>query len=261
MSPSQDPVESLIREARARSRERGEPRVEEVVVGLHFTLTRLSDGSAGLSYTNPEGGGRPSRLLGMTAGEAVGFLESPRGLEVSAALSVVNSLLNTGAPGVEGDPLDGLIAGKDGGRAVMVGFFPGYVERLLGSGWEVHVLEMASVRKLGAEGVEVYPWWALDSLLGEADVVIVTGATLANRSLRYIAPLLASSPGARVLVGPSTPASGSLLGLFDALGYTRVVDPDACKRAVIHGLDARELFRTGCGVKRLMADTRGAKRI
>ena len=239
-------VERLREEAMQAARETGNPTLKSVTIGINFTLAELSDGRAGIAYTNPEGGGAGDveGYLGKPAGEALGLLSSPRGLAASTGLAVANALLNTVGGGGYGDPVLRIVSSMGPGRAVLIGFFKAYVKHLLERGWEVTVHELRPF--YSPEGATLLPWWALDSTLPRADLVIVTGSSLANRSLALLEELLRQAPGVKVMVGPSTPRSRVLLGVFHALGYSIVRDPEGCRRLVTLGYDAPVLFRRRC---------------
>lgn len=247
---------ALVDEALERARALGDPRVERIVVGLYFTLALLDDGVAGLAYTNPlpPAGGGLEGLPGKPASRIVGLLASGGGVEISVGLAVANALLNR--PGQtrvsgNGDPVEKLATSMPGGRAVMVGFFPGYVDLLSSRGWRVDVLELEAHRHPRGRWVRVRPWLEAGRLMEGADLLVVTGAVLANGSIDLLEPLLERVRGPRVMVGPSTPASMSLLEAFHALGYSVVRDSGTCGRMVALAAGARELFSRACLEKRV----------
>jgi len=87
-----------------------------------------------------------------------------------------------------------------------------------------------------------HPDTACEEYLPQADIVIITGATLINKSLHRILEL-SSNARAKILIGPSTPAAPCLLNFtrLTQLGVTVLTkDPQI---PILAGLGAsRELF-------------------
>jgi uncharacterized protein len=163
-------------------------------------------------------------------------VESWDPFDLALAVAAMNAHYNR--PGLPAEPGNGLEAfaaqaGRMGGRAVVVGSFPDLRDRLP----EAQVIEAAP-----AEGE--YPAEAADWLVPGAAHVLLTGSSLANRSLPR---LLALADGAPVsVVGPTTPLTDRLFsyGVQILAGFVSD-DPDGLADAVAAGATPRQWTRFG----------------
>lgn len=225
-------------------------KVTKVVVGAYVTYAELSDGSAGLAYTERSWGSGccPSSKLGKSvvgseATEAAELLIKGEGTEVSLGLAVTNAVINSRVKDfVECDALE-LLRVSSNDVVGMVGLFEGYLRRLLGRVKEVRVLEIRDVW-VPYEGVKVLPTWRVREFCSGVSKLIITSATLSNRSLDYI---LSNCLGIKdkVLVGPSTPMDREVFGRYGirALCGSLVTDRGKCFELVCEGAGVRELMK------------------
>ena len=116
---------------------------------------------------------------------------------------------------------------------MVIGAFPGIAERLPG----IKVIDRRP-------GPGQYPEEAAEILLPAAETVIITSATLANRSLPR---LLDMTRNARVaLVGPGAPLTGRLFSYgIEILSGLIIKDAAGLAQVVAEGGGARDLKRFG----------------
>ncbi|MEZ0290309.1 MAG: DUF364 domain-containing protein [Sulfolobales archaeon] len=225
----------------------GGQRISRIVIGVRCTYVELDDGGAGVVYTNREGEiskSLPGRIVGMRVEEALNYLTSTRGLEISLGLAVANALVNRSNP---------LFEERDAVREeelaqsdviVFIGYFPSYVKRLKNRVREIRVLEMQNIL---SEEVEVSPWWSFSTVVRDATWLFITGASISNHTINYILPLSAHVKN-KVVFGPSTPMIPDPFKRYNVrgLGGSIVVDRDLCYKIVSEGGGVRELLDSKC---------------
>ncbi|MEM0021808.1 MAG: DUF364 domain-containing protein [Fervidicoccaceae archaeon] len=222
-------------------------RIEKAVIGAGYTFVELNDGGAGVSYSNRDGGikeGLPGNLEGMRVEDAISYLLSGRGLDVSFGLASANALVNRiRKEMIERDALvEEELSPND--VVVLIGYFPSYIRRLKGKVKEIYVLEIMEVASREAE---VYPWWAYSRLFPKATRLFITGTTISNHTINYILPS-SMNVEHKVLLGPSTPmiewpfAKYRVEGLCGSI----VTDNKLCFKIASQGGGAREMFDRGC---------------
>lgn len=205
------------------------PRVRRAEVHGSWALVETDDGAVGV--TSQYGGeSRPCEhdgdLVGMPLRDAAALIRSWNLVEAAiggAALCAwTNAPERAASVGLDDPGLAGpgaafgcRVDGLTGKRVAVVGHFRG-IEEALGGVCELSVLERAP-----RDGD--YPDTAAEYLLPESDVVLMTAATLANKTMPR---LLELSSGARtVVLGPSTPLSPVLLARgVDCLSGTVMED-------------------------------------
>jgi uncharacterized protein (DUF4213/DUF364 family) len=224
-------------------------RVERVVVGLFFTGVKLDNGVAGacatplgtLSHTAccPSSAlvmPFPGKLRGRPAGELAREALSGHGIRRAVGIGAVNALADCcwrrrPHPGMT------LIAGVDafdaaeirhGEKVVVVGAFVPFLKELKRRRQPFVVLEQDPATLKPDELPFFRPAAAAAQFVPQADVVLITGATLVNATLEDLLAL--AKPEARVVVvGPTV---GMLPDAFlargaDVLGAIRIREPDA----------------------------------
>ncbi len=199
-------------------------RVRDVRVGLN-TIGVLSR-HLGLAHASPaprSGVRDAGQLIGRSALELAEYARSSNPVEAGIGLAAINSLI---APqGETLNAIDFLIEQGRGKKIAMVGRFPraAAVEQAAGELW---VLE-----KDPRPGD--FPESEAPGIIPRADIVAITGATLANGSLQR---LLELARGYTVVFGPSTPLSPVLFDWgVDLIGGTRVTDPEAILLRISQG--------------------------
>jgi len=236
--------------------------VERAVLGLFFTGVKLSAGPDGIetagSCATPreaiagdvccpisaEAVPFPGRLKGRPAAELMQDALSEDGLRRALGIATLNALAEVcwrrrPHPGVD------LLTGADAfeaseinadQRVVIVGAFGPLLKRLKRRGQAFLVLEQ-NPAMLRPEEMPFYrPAEMAPEIVPEADVLLITGATLLNDTLEDL--LAWARPEARVtVVGPTV---GMLPDPFlargvDVLGSVHITDPDAFLDLIAEG--------------------------
>jgi len=224
-------------------------RVERVVIGLFFTGVKLGNGSAGACATprdsipgdvccpvSAAAMPLPGKLAGMPALTLAREALSLQGMHRAVGIAALNALADAAwrhRPSRDAelhvgvDAFDATTIGP-GDRVVVVGAFIPFLKQLKRRGQPFVVLEQ-NPNLLKPEEIRFFrPAEDAAAVLPEADVVLITGATLVNNTLEDL--LAETRPGARVtVVGPTV---GMLPDAFfargaDVLGGMRIVQPDA----------------------------------
>jgi uncharacterized protein (DUF4213/DUF364 family) len=183
------------------------------------------------------------RLLQYSGRQLVEGLRSESSLESSVGMAALNALLdvdeNTCA---EVNAEDIIVERGQGRRVAIVGHFP-FVERIRHAAGECWVTE------LNPRPDDV-PAEQAAGVLGQADVVALTGTSLINHTFDEV--LGACRPGAFVLLlGPSAPLAPVLFQTgVSAISGTRVTDMDKVLSLVEQGATFRQIKRSG-GVRLL----------
>ncbi len=181
--------------------------VERVVVGLFFTGVKLSGGAGGVCYTPikaipravccPSSAGRafdPVGLAGTPVGRILPALGSDEPIKTAVAVACLNALTascwNAGAFGgvrVEtGRDAQDAVRMPPGTSVAVVGAFVPTLRALKQRGGTWWVVEQ-DPRTLRPDELEHFvPAGEADAVLGRADVLVVTGVTLLNRTLEGI---------------------------------------------------------------------------
>ncbi len=197
--------------------------VERVVIGVFFSGIKLSNGSAGLSYTPvkdvpeavccPSSAGRifdPFKIKGMPAAELLSALNSNEPIKAAVAIAALNALstvcwergltdnyriqMDTDAVDVVRMPAERSVA--------LIGAFVPVLRKLKARGGRWWVIEQ-DPRTLKAD--ELDHFISADQCrqtIAAADVLIITGVTLVNHTLESI--LEAARPDAEIaVIGPT----------------------------------------------------------
>lgn len=205
--------------------------VIDCVIGPRYAAVRMDCGT-GLAFMTEAAWARAETrgvtvveksLTGMGAQDAVSLYTEKDALSVVLGLAAVNALLiHKGTEALE--DWGTLLAGKK--RLGMVGYFRFLMERIRQSGVETIVFELQELP--GTHRPEEAP-----DLLPGCDIVLVTGASFANKSVHTYLPHVA--PQAEVcIVGPSTPLADTLLARF-SLGSSMAADIDRVFAAIRQG--------------------------
>ncbi len=208
--------------------------VEAVEVGLYWTAVRAG-GRLGLASTLVDAAccfaedvAGAGRLHQRPARELAGLLRADHPVAASLGLAALNALLPVDeTQGVEVNARDLLLERGRGRNVAMIGHF-NFTEQLRAAARQLWVLELhPTPGDLPASDAP--------ELLPEADVIGLTGATLANHTFEGLARLF--PPHALVvMLGPSTPLSPVLFDYgVDVLAGARVLDGDFVWHAVAQG--------------------------
>lgn len=196
-------------------------------VGAWWTAAQTDGGDVGLAMTTPHGFVAPmypDGLAGLSLRRAAEAVKSWNLDEASLAMAAVNAFYNTReriAALRAAEPYDNwCTAGLDVTNKVVgvVGHLKFPAEALAGA---------KSVFFLDRHPQEGdYPDSACDYLLPEADVAIITGSSLVNKTLPHLLELCKNAY--TILTGPTVPLCPALLYCgIDRLSGMAVTDPDA----------------------------------
>jgi len=240
-------------------------KIDKIVIGIFFTGVKLSDGSGGVAYTPRDDlhgvtcchsmvAERPASapLKGMDVQDMLG---RPTGSPLShlVKLVVMNALSSRFITPdryrivYDIDALD-LVDLDKAGRIGMVGAFIPFLKQLKA----VPNIDMAVIERkpevLKADEMRFYvPAEKARDALFSCDTVIITGATMANRTLDEL--LGYTKPGADViLTGPTASMLPDILFEHNvrALCGVQVVDPDTALDMLAEAGGALSLFHSGC---------------
>jgi uncharacterized protein (DUF4213/DUF364 family) len=194
-----------------------------VAVGLFFTGVRLSNGSAGVCFTPvkeipqavccPSSAGRifhPMKVRGLRLVDALSALNSREPLKTAVAIASLNALSATcwergftgGFSMKIGMDAQDAVRMPDGSSVAVVGALVPLLRALKRRGGPWWVIEQDPRTLKDDEMPHYVPWELSGEIVGQADVLIVTGVTLVNHTLEQI--LASARPGAEIAVmGPT----------------------------------------------------------
>ncbi|MFH1349615.1 MAG: DUF364 domain-containing protein [Pseudomonadota bacterium] len=197
--------------------------IDRLVVGLFFTGVKLSNAAGGVCYTPikaipeavccPSSAGRlfhPEKVQGMKISDALSATSSPEPLKVAVAIATLNALSatywswgmkkhyiikrNMNALDAVQMPLDRTVA--------VIGAIVPVLRALKERGGTWWVLEQDPRTLKADEKDHFVPWHQSEKIIQKADVLIITGVTLINRTLEGI--LAQAKPGTEIAVmGPT----------------------------------------------------------
>ena len=123
--------------------------------------------------------------------------------------------------------------------------------------WELHeqvnkiwAVEDSLLTREGPPNLEVRPWWALDLILCNEDVsaLLVSGSSIANKTIDHILSIARQANSKVALVGPSAPIFPKFWKAkgVDVLAASLVVKPSLTMKLVKLGRGSKELFKRRC---------------
>ena len=199
-------------------------------VGIH------SKYGTGLAFTSDEAWREAERLgpermesafRGTSLSEAVAGYADVDPLRSALGLAAINSFHSQKG---EPDPLTWFQNLRGKKRLGMVGYFYPIMDRLALTGIEPVIFELRPLP--GTHRPE-----EAEQLMPTCDVVLITGASFANKSVDHYIPFIAPDAEAFIF-GHSTPLADFLLERF-TLGSAAVLDKDAVFTAIRSGLGLR----------------------
>ncbi|OQA47459.1 MAG: hypothetical protein BWY52_00140 [Chloroflexi bacterium ADurb.Bin325] len=219
--------------------------VSDVRVGTHWTIVaaELPGGpSAGLASTQSVHGAEPGaatvrdagRLIGRSARELAGWVQSDRLTERSIGFAALNALIEVDeARCVELNAAD-LIVDRGAGRNIaIVGHFP-FVDQVRAAARQCWVLELNP-------GPGDVPAAMAAEVLPQADVVALTGMTLVNDTFDGLLALCRPDAYA-LLLGATTPLSPHFFDtMLSAVSGTILTDIPAALLAVSQAAAFRQI--------------------
>jgi len=223
--------------------------VRDVRIGLHWTAVVIETGDefrCGLASTlsgehehrkEPDlpQAGNLEQLSGL---ELAHMALSSKPIHTSLGLAAINALLPRYPEFWQDDNAEAVIARLGAGKkVVLIGHFP-FVPVLREKVGELIVLELNP-------GPEDLPASLAPQILPEAEVVAITGMTIANHTLEDLLDYCASN--AQILVlGPTTPLSPILFDYgIDVISGSIVTAIEPVIRSVSQGANFRQVHRAG----------------
>jgi uncharacterized protein (DUF4213/DUF364 family) len=197
--------------------------IDRVVIGLFFSGAKLSNGSAGVSYTPvkdipqavccPSSAGRifdPLKVKGMQAAEVLTALTSKEPIKAAIAIATLNALsaicwerglTDNYSIQMNIDAVDAVRMPAERSVAVIGAFVP-ILRKLKTRGGRWWVIEQDPQTLKSDEMDHFIPADQFEKTVALADVLIVTGVTLVNHTLEPI--LNAARPDAEIaVIGPT----------------------------------------------------------
>lgn len=225
--------------------------VLDVRIGVHWTAVVVEVGSVrscGLASTLMVGHGHHDRRqpdipqagqLGTFSGRELAELSLLDQLtQASVGVAALNALLPSHPQAwMEANAEEVIAQHGKGKRVALVGNFP-FVKRLRSRVGELVVLERDP-------GPLELPANAAPQVIPQAEVIAITGMTLANHTLEDLLGL-ASTQAFIIVLGPSTPLSPLLFDYgVDVISGSVVTDIDPVLRTVSQGGNFRQVHRAG----------------
>ncbi|MHA1595201.1 MAG: Rossmann-like domain-containing protein [Candidatus Baldrarchaeia archaeon] len=216
--------------------------LEDVRIGLLYAGVKLSSGHGGVAYTFMDEAiaymrarcmERRTFFSGMRLVDALKLSFSWDLVEAAVGVAAINAasqlVFEERASEYEFSDVDVVELVKKDDDVVMVGYFAPLVPRILKKTPNLVVIE----RKPAPGDIEILPDFASEKVLPEADVVIVSGSTLVNKTIDRILEL---SKNARdvVLLGPTASVIPDPLfrrGVTAVMGI-RITDADKMLKIV-----------------------------
>ncbi|TVQ87123.1 MAG: hypothetical protein EA393_10890 [Bacteroidetes bacterium] len=234
--------------------------ISDVVMGMHLTAVKLSDGSHGIASTLQDrvyySAGKkrdfgPFTPMQITGQKVMDLFETSQKSKITDTLKVAvlnavsTKIIANGKYKVieNADPID-LLDLSHPRTITIVGAFHSYIEKLSDSGNRLFVLEL-NEDALGEEHKKHYvPATEYNKVIPGSDALIITGLTLVNNTIDEL--LLSVPENCRVVV---TGPSGSIIPdvLFQhgvhIIGATRITKPLELFDVVAQGGSGYHLFR------------------
>lgn len=214
-------------------------KIAYVKQGENWTMVKTQRGRIGIAATHPTRSGRLlncEKYADISLSEAVKLVKSWDFEEASFGLAAINAVINDEKKQPVTENPDAFLRYRDrceGKKVAVIGRFA-YLEKRLEGLCDLHVLERRP-------GEKDYPDAACEYLLGDMDVVFITGCAISNKTMPRLLQL--SKKAFTIISGPSTPMDPALFELgADALCGFCVTDEAACLRAAD---DCAKMFACG----------------
>jgi uncharacterized protein (DUF4213/DUF364 family) len=240
--------------------------IEKVNAGIFMTLVKLSTGFCGISITdidNKEGCYQsrdkyfgpfsPGQVHGQKIADLFLQSEGNKLLDVIklAVMNAVSAEIITHSKYKiieNADPVD-LIDLTTPKKVVIVGAFQSYIKRFAERQHQLSVLEL-NKKALAPDQYQYFiPASNAKATMKNADIIVITGSTLANNTLDA---LLANAPSSAtvIVVGPSSSLIPDILfnkGV-NIIGATQIIDAEQAFTLISEGANGYHLFK-GCAKK------------
>ena len=214
-------------------------RVRDVRVGLRWTAVVSRNCGLGYTFETPrETGVRDvGKLTQKSALELAEYAKSWNLTEASIGVAAINSLINPKGKNCKNfDALKNLIEIGKNKNIAMVGHFP-HSEEIRASAKNLWIIE-----KNPSPGD--YTSEAADHLIPRADIAVITGTALINKSMKRFLKLCGKNKAYTIILGPSTVMSPVLFSYgADMLAGCRVIEVDNMLKKVSQGVGLVKEFK------------------
>jgi len=240
--------------------------IEQLVVGIYFTAVKLSNGYSGLACTNLDS------LEGCAHNRTKGFGEFTPGnfkgrniadlfrhfnqscLIKTVQLAVMNAIsaewmAESNYKIIENqDPIE-LVDLQGKKRVCVVGAFLSYIKKLAETNCILQIVELNETVVPEEYKQYLVPSPLSGKAIANSEIVIITGASLANNTLDKMLELISSGTQV-IVVGPTCSLLPDVLFArgVDILGATRVTDSDKMLELVAESASGFQLFKS-CATK------------
>jgi uncharacterized protein len=216
--------------------------ISEVLMGIHLTAVKLTDGSYGIASSMSDnrlhcwkeerdfGDFTPSKMKGQ---RVLDLLDSTKksGVIDTLKVAVLNAISSKMLTSKEykilenTDPID-LLDLQSKKTITIVGAFPSYIRKISQTQNKLHVLELNENAFVEDQRQYYVPANEYKKVLPFSDIVIITGMTLVNNTIDRL--LSSISPSAKtVVIGPSSNLIPDILfeNKVSMIGATRITNP------------------------------------
>lgn len=234
--------------------------IKRLVAGIYFTAVELSSGYSGLAYANPDSLNccthtRKKGFGDFTPGNFKGrkvsglFSHPDQSLFIkNIQLAVMNALsaellAETKYPVVDNrDPIE-LVDLKGEKQVCVVGAFLSYIKKIAATDCTLKIVELNEAAVPDEYKQYLVPSPLSESAITQSDIVIITGATLANNSLDRLLEIIPQKTQV-VLVGPTSNLLPDVLFKrgVNIIGATRITDTAKMLEMVAEGATGFHLF-------------------
>lgn len=218
--------------------------IDQVTIGLGYTVVTTSDGGIGIAATGVALNGCCAGKFdivdfeGRPATDLLQLILEPAPMGRTMALATINALNHRHTLGLPEDPGNTLLFDhfgiRSGARVAMVGYFPPLVRLFKKKNVPLSVIDDA--KGLGDKNT------FYDQLDGWADVLLITATSIINNSTETI--LAHAGPNLKsVLLGPSTPMIPEAFAHLPIhmLAGSAISDPQQTLKIVRHSGGTRAL--------------------
>jgi uncharacterized protein len=240
--------------------------IEQLVAGIYFTAVKLSSGYSGLAFTNlnsPDcctqnrnkgfGEFTPGNFKGRKVADLFDLPDQSCFIK-TIQLAVMNAIsaeliAESDYRIIENqDPVE-LIDFQGKKRVSVVGAFLSYIKKIAETKCTLHIVELNEAAVPDEYKQYLVSSQQADEAISQSDIVIITGASLANDTLDKLLELIPLKTRV-IVVGPTSSLLPDVLFVrgVNLIGATRITDTEKMLELVAQGAAGFHLFRT-CAAK------------
>lgn len=240
--------------------------IEQLVIGIYFTAVKLSSGYSGLAYTNLDsldccahnrtkgfGDFTPGNFKGRKVADLFDHHDQScliKTVELAVMNAISAELIAESDYKIteNQDPIE-LVDLIDKKRVCVVGAFLSYINKIAETDCILQIVELNET----VVPEEYKPYLVLSDLtekaISNSEIVIITGASLANNTLDRMLELISIETQV-IVVGPTSSLIPDVLFTrgVNILGATRIIDSDKMLELVAEGASGFQLFKS-CATK------------